>query len=177
MYKNPKAIIKMADNKKMILELLPKKAPITVANFIDLAENHFYDGLTFHRVVKDFVIQGGSADNTCSCETDFFIKGEFAANGVDTGLRHIRGALSMARDPEHDTAGTQFFIVHQETPRLDGNYAVFGQLLEGFNVLDEICEKETEGPENRPLIPQIIDNIEIIRNDYCLTGTERIKAV
>ncbi len=175
MFNNPRAIIQMENGRRMVLELFPEKAPITVANFVDLAEGHFYDGLTFHRVVKGFVIQGGSANNTCECETDFFIKGEFASNGVDTGLQHVRGALSMARDPNPDSAGTQFFIVHQCVPRLDGNYAVFGQLTEGFEVLDEICEVETEDPENRPLIPQTIRSIRIELKDYIPAASERIK--
>lgn len=164
MCENPKAIIKMENNKEMIFELFPQKAPITVGNFISLAEQHFYDGLSFHRVVKGFVIQGGSENNTCECETSFFIKGEFASNGVDTKLLHIRGALSMARDPEPDTAGTQFFVVHQDAPRLNGNYAVFGQLLEGFEVIDEISELPTEGPENTPLSLPIIRSICIENN-------------
>lgn len=175
MYKNPKAIIKMENGKVMELELYPQKAPITVANFVSLVQDKFYDGLSFHRVVKNFVIQGGSANNTCACEGDFFIKGEFASNGVDTGLSHKRGALSMARSQKPDSAGTQFFIVHQDALQLDGNYAVFGQLIEGFDILDEICVVDTKGPENRPIIPQTIQSISIEMNDYISEEPKRIE--
>jgi peptidyl-prolyl cis-trans isomerase B (cyclophilin B) len=149
----------------MRFELFIEAAPITVNNFIRLAEEGFYNGLTFHRVVKDYVIQGGSANNTCDCPTDFTIKGEFAANGIDTGLTHERGALSMARDPDFDSAGTQFFVTHRDAHKLDGNYAAFGKMLEGFDVLDAIASVPTAGPdaENRPLKPVVIQKIVIRR--------------
>jgi peptidyl-prolyl cis-trans isomerase B (cyclophilin B) len=150
--------------KVMRFELFPAAAPLTVKNFIDLAVSGFYNGLTFHRVVKDYVIQGGSGNNTCNCPTDFTLKGEFAANGINTGLTHERGALSMARDADYDSAGTQFFIVHQDAHKLDGKYAAFGKMLNGFEVLDEIAAVPTAGPgeENRPLEPVIIKTIRII---------------
>ncbi len=149
----------------MLFDLYPDKAPITVSNFIRLIEMKFYNGLTFHRVVKDYVIQGGSEDNTCMCPTDFTITGEFAENGFDTGLTHARGALSMARDDDFDSAGTQFFIVHKDAHKLDGRYAAFGQLVEGYDVLDRIAEVDTAGPEeeNRPLEPQVIEVIEVVK--------------
>lgn len=158
-----KAIITMAEGGRMVFELYPHLAPITVENFRRLAKEHFFDGLTFHRVVKDFVIQGGSADNTCMCPTDFTIKGEFRENGVDTGLEHVRGAISMARDDDFDSAGTQFFVVHQDAHRLDGRYAAFGMLTEGFDVLDRIAAVPTLPPEqeNRPLTPQTIRSIVV----------------
>jgi peptidyl-prolyl cis-trans isomerase B (cyclophilin B) len=147
----------------MRFELFPAAAPVTVKNFIDLAAAGFYNGLTFHRVVKGYVIQGGSANNTCDCPTDFTIPGEFAANGVDTGLTHERGALSMARDEDYNSAGTQFFIVHQDAHKLDGKYAAFGKMLEGFEVLDRIAGVPNTGPqgENKPLEPVIIKEIRI----------------
>jgi peptidyl-prolyl cis-trans isomerase B (cyclophilin B) len=146
-------------------ELYPDQAPITVENFVTLAESHFYNGLSFHRVVKDYVIQGGSADNTCMGPSHVTIKGEFAANGIDTGLTHDRGALSMARDDDFDSAGTQFFVVHRDAHKLDGRYAAFGKLLEGFDLLDAIAELPTLGPEeyNKPLAPPLIREIRIIR--------------
>jgi peptidyl-prolyl cis-trans isomerase B (cyclophilin B) len=155
----------LPQNPVMRFELFARAAPVTTANFIRLAESGFYHGLSFHRVVKDYVIQGGSADNTCACPTDFTIKGEFAANGVDTGLLHDRGALSMARDDDFDSAGTQFFIVHQDAHKLDGKYAVFGKMLEGFEVLDAIAAAPAAGPEaeNRPVKPVIIREIAIRR--------------
>lgn len=148
----------------MRFELFPAAAPVTVKNFIDLALSGFYNGLSFHRIVKDYVIQGGSADNTCNCPTDFTIKGEFAENGIDTGLTHERGAISMARDPGFDSAGTQFFIVHRDAHKLDGKYAAFGKMLEGFDTLDKIAAMPTldAAHENRPLEPVVIKEIRII---------------
>jgi peptidyl-prolyl cis-trans isomerase B (cyclophilin B) len=147
----------------MRFELFPAAAPLTVKNFTDLAESGFYNGLSFHRVVKDYVIQGGSLNNTCNCPPDFTIKGEFAANGVDTGMTHERGALSMARGQDFDSAGTQFFIVHRDAHKLDGKYAAFGKMLEGFETLDRIAAVPTAGPEkeNRPLEPVVIKEIRI----------------
>lgn len=156
--------MKMVDTGEMVFELFPDKAPITVKNFLSLVDSKFYDGLTFHRVVKDYVIQGGSEDNTCMCPTDFSIVGEFAENGYDTGLEHARGALSMARDDDFDSAGTQFFVVHRDAHKLDGRYAAFGTLVEGFDVLDSIAAVDTAPPEeeNRPLLAQVIESITVI---------------
>jgi peptidyl-prolyl cis-trans isomerase B (cyclophilin B) len=147
----------------MRFELFPAAAPLTVRNFIDLALSGFYNGLSFHRVVKDYVIQGGSGNNTCNCPAGFTIKGEFAGNGVDTGLTHERGAISMARDQDFDSAGTQFFIVHRDAHKLDGKYAAFGKMREGFETLDKIAAVPTAGPEkeNRPLEPVVIKEIRI----------------
>ncbi len=159
-----KAIIHMAQGGKMEFELYSQKSPITTENFIRLVNQGFYNGLTFHRVVKDYVIQGGSEDNTCMCETDFTITGEFAENGYDTGLTHARGAISMARDDDFNSAGTQFFVVHQDAHKLDGRYAAFGMLIAGEDVLDRIANVPTAPPEkeNRPLEPQVISKIEIV---------------
>lgn len=158
------AIIHLKLGGKMIFELYPDKAPITVKNFVRLVEQGFYDGLTFHRVVKDYVIQGGSKDNTCMCETDFTIIGEFAENGYDIGLTHARGALSMARDDDFDSAGTQFFVVHKDAHKLDKRYAAFGMMIAGEDVLDRIASVETASPEqeNRPIVIQVIEKIEIM---------------
>lgn len=158
------ALIKMKNGSEMIFEMYPEKAPLTVKNFEKLITEKFFDGLTFHRVVKDYVIQGGSEDNTCMCPTDFTIIGEFAENGHDTGLDHSRGALSMARDDDYNSAGTQFFVVHKDAHKLDGKYAAFGQLISGFDVLDAIATVDTAPPENenRPLEPQIIESITIM---------------
>ncbi len=154
----------MENGGEMLFELYPERAPITVNNFLGLIEERFYDGLTFHRVVRDYVIQGGSADNTCMCPTDFTIPGEFAENGHDTGLDHSRGAISMARDEDYNSAGTQFFIVHRDARKLDSRYAAFGKMIRGFDVLDAIAAVETAPPEeeNRPLIPQIIASIRVV---------------
>ena len=156
-------LIKMKDAGEMVFELFPENAPITVGNFISLVNRKFYDGLTFHRVVKDYVIQGGSEDNTCMCPTSFTITGEFAENGHDTGLVHVRGAISMARGDDFNSAGTQFFVVHKDAHQLDGRYAAFGMLTEGFDVLDTIANIDTDSPEreNRPLEHQVIEFIEV----------------
>ncbi|MDR2630974.1 MAG: peptidylprolyl isomerase [Spirochaetaceae bacterium] len=147
----------------MVFELFIERAPLTVKHFMELAASGFYDGLTFHRVVHGYVIQGGSADNTCGCPSDLTIKGEFARNGVDTGLTHERGAISMARDADFDSAGTQFFIVHRDAHKLDGQYAAFGKMREGFEILDAIAAVPTAGPEreNRPREPVVIKKILI----------------
>lgn len=170
------AEIEMANGGVMRFALEPEKAPNTVANFCALAREGFFDGLTFHRVVKGYVIQGGSEDNTCNCPGDFLIRGEFAENGVDTGLDHRRGALSMARDDGFDTAGTQFFVVHQDAHKLDGRYAAFGMLTEGFGVLDEIASVPTAPPEqeNRPLVPQTIKQVRILPEDVVLSAPEHL---
>jgi peptidyl-prolyl cis-trans isomerase B (cyclophilin B) len=145
------------------LNCFPRRPPITVGNFLSLIDKKFYEGLTFHRVVKDYVIQGGSEDNTCMCPSNFTILGEFAENGYDTGLKHARGALSMARDDDFNSAGTQFFVVHQDAHKLDGRYAAFGMLTEGFDVLDSIAGVDTAPPEgeNRPLVEQTIRSVSV----------------
>ncbi len=157
-------LIRMKNGGKMLFELFPVKTPLTVDNFISLIKKGFYDGLTFHRVVRDYVIQGGSQDNTCMCPTDFTITGEFTENGYDTGLDHARGTISMARDDDFNSAGTQFFIVHKDAHKLDGKYAAFGNLLEGYDVLDSIASVKTAPPEkeNRPIKAQVIESISIV---------------
>ncbi|MFI3231126.1 MAG: peptidylprolyl isomerase [bacterium] len=157
------ASIIMENEDVLKLELFPEKAPITVANFCDLANRGFYDNLSFHRVVKDFVIQGGSEKNDCRFVNNFKIDGECYLNGVDTGLTHERGAISMARLEDYDSADTQFFIVHQTIERLDGRYSVFGKLVEGYDVLDKIASVETAPAEqdSKPLVEQTIKTITI----------------
>ena len=157
-------LLKMKNGGEMLFELYKEKAPVTVDIFISLINREFFNGLTFHRVVKDYVIQGGSQDNTCMCPTDFSITGEFAENGYDTGLTHERGALSMARDNDYNSAGTQFFVVHKDAHKLDEKYAAFGKLLEGYDVLDKIASVKTAPPEeeNRPLEAQSIEFMRIV---------------
>jgi len=165
----------MADGREMTFELFPDKAPITVSNFAHEANRGFFDGLTFCRIVKDYVIQGGSPDHDIMTDSAFHIKGEFKENGVDTGLDHRRGALSMARDDGFDTAGTQFFIVHKDAHKLDGRYASFGYMLTGFELLDELASLETSGPEtwNQPLNPPVIASIRVT-SDEELPPVERL---
>lgn len=147
----------------MVFDLFPDLAPITVRNFADTVKSGFYDGLAWCRIVNDYVIQSGSPDNDIMTDSDWHIKGEFAENGIENPIPHIRGALSMARDDGYDTAGTQFFVVHQDAHKLDGRYAAFGRMTAGFDVLDAIAALPTSGPEtwNKPLRMPVISRIVI----------------
>ena len=136
-------VIEMENGKKIKLELYPEHAPITVANFERLVKNGFYDGLIFHRVIEGFMIQGGDPEGTGMGGSDEKIKGEFASNGVKNDLKHTRGVISMARSMFKDSASSQFFIMHQDAPHLDGDYAAFGKVVEGMDVVDEIATTET----------------------------------
>lgn len=151
--KNPIATITMADGRVMKAELYPEKAPNTVNNFISLANSGFYDGLTFHRVIPGFMIQGGCPDGTGMGGPGHTIKGEFLSNGVENTLRHTRGVLSMARANNPDSAGSQFFIMHADAPHLDGQYAAFGKVVEGMEAVDEIAAVPTDYSD-RPRVVQ-----------------------
>lgn len=137
-------VITMQNGDKMTLELYPEIAPITVENFVSLAKKGFYDGLIFHRVIESFMIQGGCPDGTGCGGPGHTIKGEFAANGIKNDLKHTRGVISMARTMDPNSAGSQFFIMHQDAPHLDGQYAAFGKLTDGFDVLDKIATADTD---------------------------------
>ena len=126
------------------IELSPDDAPITVENFKTLVEKGFYDGLIFHRVIKDFMIQGGDPDGVGTGGPGYGIKGEFRANGVFNPISHKRGVISMARSSAYDSAGSQFFIVHKDSTYLDGQYAAFGKVIEGMDVVDKIAEVATD---------------------------------
>lgn len=139
-----KATITMENGKKMVLELYPETAPKTCENFKSLAGKGFYDGLIFHRVIAGFMIQGGCPDGTGMGGPGYTIKGEFSANGIKNDLKHTRGVISMARAMDPNSAGSQFFIMHKDAPHLDGQYAAFGKLTEGFDVLDEIASVDTD---------------------------------
>lgn len=144
------------------VELQADEAPITVTNFINLANDGFYDGLTFHRIIDGFMIQGGDPNGDGTGGSDETIKGEFSENGVDNPLKHTRGAISMARSSDYDSASSQFFIVHQTSEYLDGQYAVFGYVYEGMDVVDQIAttvpvtdSNGTVLKENQPVITSI----------------------
>ena len=156
-----KAIIEMENGGKMTLELHPEHAPETVANFVKLAGQGFYDGLIFHRVIEGFMIQGGDPTGTGRGGPGYQIHGGFAANGVNNTLKHTRGVISMARAMDPNSAGSQFFIMHQDAPHLDGQYAAFGILTDGFDTLDEIAETETDYSD-RPTAEQKIKSITIL---------------
>ncbi len=152
--------IEMENGKKIRLELYPEVAPITVANFEKLAKSGFYDGLIFHRVIKGFMIQGGDPEGTGMGGSSERIKGEFAANGIKNDLRHERGVISMARSQNPNSASSQFFIMHKDAPHLDGQYAAFGRVVEGIEVVDEIAETKTDF-RDRPLKEQKIKKVTV----------------
>ena len=156
-----KAIIEMENGGTMTLELYPEIAPITVANFVKLANEGFYNGLIFHRVIAGFMIQGGDPTGTGMGGPGYQIKGEFSSNGVKNTLKHTRGVISMARSMQPDSAGSQFFIMHQNAPHLDGSYAAFGMLTDGFDVLDRIAGVKTNWSD-KPLKPQRMASVTIV---------------
>ena len=153
---NPIVTIQMKDGGVMKAELYPDIAPATVKNFVDLASKGFYNGLIFHRVIPDFMIQGGDPEGTGMGGPGYSIKGEFTANGFRNDLKHTRGVLSMARSMDPDSAGSQFFIMHADYPYLDGQYAAFGKLIEGIEVVDKIASVKTDY-NDRPYEDQVID--------------------
>ena len=153
-------IIEMENGKKIKVELDPASAPISCENFEKLVREGFYDGLIFHRVIKGFMIQGGCPQGTGTGGPGYTIKGEFAANGVDNPIKHTRGVVSMARAADPDSAGSQFFIVHEDAPHLDGQYAAFGRVVEGMDVVDESANTRTN-VRDVPLKKQIMARVYI----------------
>lgn len=153
---------------EIILELYKDKAPITVKNFCDLANQKFYDGLTFHRIYEGFMIQGGDPDGDGTGGSPNNIKGEFTANGVQNDLSHTRGVISMARSKAMDSASSQFFICHQDSTFLDGQYAAFGKVIEGMEVVDALATVETtygaSGEKTTPVIKQYMKTIEVLED-------------
>ncbi|MBQ6646610.1 MAG: peptidylprolyl isomerase [Clostridia bacterium] len=159
---NPVVTVTMEDGKQIVLELYPDKAPNTVANFVELASSGYYDGLIFHRVIENFMIQGGDPTGTGSGGPGYAIKGEFSQNGFSKNdIPHERGVISMARSKAYDSAGSQFFIVHQDSPHLNGGYAAFGRVLEGMDTVDAIASVPTNPVNDRPLTPQVIRSIRV----------------
>ena len=151
----------MENGKQMEAELYPDVAPITVENFVSLIKENFFDGIIFHRVISGFMIQGGDPTGTGMGGSDKEIKGEFLANGVVNNLKHERGVLSMARTNDPNSASSQFFIMHQDAPYLDGQYAAFGKITKGIEVVDEIASVKTDY-NDKPLVEQKIKTIELI---------------
>lgn len=148
-------VIEMNNGKKMKFTLDAENAPITTANFTKLVNEHFYDGLIFHRIIRNFMIQGGDPTGTGMGGSEENIKGEFRSNGVNNNHKHTRGTISMARAMDPNSASSQFFICHVDTPHLDGEYAAFGQMTEGFDVLDELASVRTDW-RDKPLEPVVI---------------------
>ena len=153
---NPIVTIKIKDGGDIKAELYPDIAPIPVENFVKLAGSGFYNGLTFHRVIPGFMIQGGCPKGNGTGGPGYTIKGEFSANGVKNDLRHTRGVLSMARAMDPDSAGSQFFIMHEDAPHLDGQYAAFGKVIEGIEEVDRIASVRTDYMD-MPLEPVVIE--------------------
>lgn len=156
------ATIEMMDGGKIVITLYPSLAPQSVCNFVYLARSGFYDGLIFHRVIEGFMIQGGDPDGTGRGGPGYSIVGEFALNGIENNITHIRGTISCARrgDPYYDTCGSQFFIVHKDSKFLDGSYAAFGRVTEGMDIVDAIAETETD-EDDCPITPCVIRTITI----------------
>ncbi len=157
---NPIVTITMEDGGVMKLELYPEIAPNTVNNFISLVKKGFYNGLIFHRVISGFMIQGGCPDGRGTGGPGYSIKGEFSGNGFANDLKHSRGVLSMARSMRPDSAGSQFFIMHRDSPHLDGQYAAFGKLIDGEDVLDNIALTKT-GWGDKPVQPQVMKTVTV----------------
>ena len=158
---NPIMTLTMTDGGKIVCELYPEKAPQSVRNMISLANKGFYDGLIFHRVISGFMIQGGCPKGTGTGGPGYCIKGEFAANGVQNDLRHTRGVLSMARAQPMDSAGSQFFIMHKDAPHLDGQYAAFGCVMDGMDVVDRIANQPRNMMTNKPKKDQVMAKVTV----------------
>ena len=160
MAQNPVFTITMSDGREMKGELYPEVAPQSVGNFAALANSGFYDGLTFHRVIPGFMIQGGDPKGIGIGGPGYCIKGEFAANGFDNPLKHTYGVLSMARSMMPDSAGSQFFIMTSDSPHLDGQYAAFGKVLEGMDVAEDVVKTQRDASD-KPLVPQVMATIRV----------------
>lgn len=156
-----KVLINVKEYGSMEVELYKEYAPITVDNFVKLANKKFYDGLTFHRVIKGFMIQGGCPKGNGTGGPGYEIKGEFINNGVNNPLKHTRGVISMARAMHPDSAGSQFFIMHKDAPHLDGAYAAFGKVVNGIEVVDKIATVPTDF-RDKPLKPVVIESVKLI---------------
>lgn len=159
-------IIHMMDGGKITLEMDASAAPNTVKNFLSLAKKGYYDGLTFHRIIPGFMIQGGCPDGTGTGGPGYSIKGEFRGNGVSNPIKHTRGVISMARSGHPDSAGSQFFIMHAAAPHLDGSYAAFGKVTDGLEEIDRIAAIPTDSSD-RPDEPVVIERVELVGEDDC----------
>ena len=160
---NPIVTITMENGDVMKAELYPEIAPNSVNNFISLVKKGFYDGLIFHRVINGFMIQGGDPEGTGMGGPGYSIKGEFASNGFKNDLKHTRGVLSMARSMRPDSAGSQFFIMHQDASHLTGQYAAFGKVVEGMDVVDEIAAVDVNF-NDKPLVDQVMKKVTLIED-------------
>jgi len=162
MAENVNVKITMAGGGEIELELYPDIAPETVANFKSLVEEGFYDGLTFHRIIKGFMIQGGDPLGNGMGGSDKNIKGEFKMNGFDNPLKHTRGVISMARSQMPNSASSQFFIMHEDAPHLDGSYAAFGKVTKGIEIVDEIADTPVGWDGQTPKVTPVIESMKLI---------------
>ncbi len=162
MTENVNIKITMQGGGEIKLELYPEIAPITVANFKKLVEEGFYNGLTFHRIIKGFMIQGGDPLGNGMGGSDETIKGEFAINGFNNTLRHTRGVISMARSQNPNSASSQFFIMHEDAPHLDGSYAAFGKVTEGIEIVDEIASTPVGFDGQSPKVTPVIESVVVL---------------
>ena len=169
----PVATISIKDFGDVEVELYPDVAPNTVNNFISLANSGFYDGTTFHRVIKDFIIQGGDPDGNGTGGPGYSIKGEFSANGFKNDLAHTDGVLSMARSYDNDSAGSQFFIMTSESPHLDGQYAAFGKVIDGMDTVYEVENVETDS-NDMPIQPVTIESVKVDTKGVKYDAPEKI---
>ncbi|MDD6450660.1 MAG: peptidylprolyl isomerase [Lachnospiraceae bacterium] len=160
MAQNPIVTITMENGDVMKAELYPEIAPNTVNNFISLVRKGFYDGTGFHRVIKGFMLQGGDPEGTGMGGPGYSIRGEFTSNGFQNDLKHTAGVLSMARTMMPDSAGSQFFIMHKDAPHLDGEYAAFGKITEGMDVVNRIAEVQTDWSD-KPMEPQVMKSVTV----------------
>lgn len=160
MDQNPIVTITMENGDVMKAELYPEIAPNTVHNFISLIQKGFYNGTIFHRVIPGFMLQGGDPDGSGMGGPGYAIRGEFRSNGFQNDLKHTEGVLSMARTMAPDSAGSQFFIMHKDAPHLDGEYAAFGKITEGIDVVDKIANVETDFSD-RPRVPQVMKSVTV----------------
>ncbi len=157
---NPLVKIELENGKLIEVELYPEIAPNTVNNFISLVNSGYYNGLIFHRVIKGFMIQGGCPQGQGTGNPGYSIKGEFSSNGFKNDLKHSAGVISMARSQMANSAGSQFFIMHKNSPHLDGSYAAFGKVVEGLDVVNEIAEVSTDFSD-RPTTPQVMKTVTV----------------
>lgn len=170
---HPTVTIHMVNHQTIKIELYPDVAPNTVNNFISLVQNNFYDSTIFHRVINGFMIQGGDPQGTGMGGPGYRIKGEFSSNGVNNTIKHQRGVISMARSNHPDSAGSQFFIMHQDAPHLDGAYAAFGQVIDGMDTVDMIANTRTNA-QDKPLEDQVIVSMDLELNGYTFKEPVRL---
>ncbi|MGN6711537.1 peptidylprolyl isomerase [Anaerocolumna jejuensis] len=165
--KNPIVTIEMENGSLIKLELYPDIAPNTVKNFVSLVQKNFYDGLIFHRVIRGFMLQGGDPEGTGMGGPGYSIKGEFSYNHFENNLKHTAGVISMARSQMPNSAGSQFFIMHKDSPHLDGSYAAFGKVIEGMDVVNAIADEKTDYSD-KPLTPQVMKKVtaELFGEEY-----------